>query len=261
MRFARLTAFAGLAAAAAACRAHADEVNYWPILRDAARRRRAYRIVVRRWAPSSFPAPGPGPEATHADGFRPVYVEFVEWDKVTTDILYPLFFYRKYSDAYKWSVLQLIDHEGMSSEATQAGGPKDQHFDVWPFYFSHETGDPIDTYHAVFPIYGAMKYRLGYDRLNWVLFPVYVESLKKGTHTTYVPWPILRVMGGASKGFALWPLVYMTRGPGPARTNYFLWPLIWDNTLEPPWPRRRARRPARSSASSRSSPARRARAT
>jgi hypothetical protein len=184
--------------------------------------------------PLFFSGPGPGPEATHADGFRPVYVEFVEWDKVTTDVLYPFFFYRKYSDAYKWSFLQLINHEGISREATQAGGPKDEHFDIWPFYFSHQTGNPIDTYRAVFPLYGVMKYRLGYDRLSWVLFPVYVASLKKGTHTTYVPWPILRVMGGASEGFAVWPLFYMTRGPGPARTNYFLWPLIWDNTLEPP---------------------------
>ncbi|HEY1765041.1 MAG TPA: hypothetical protein VGF85_08965, partial [Opitutaceae bacterium] len=102
MRFARLTAFAGLTAAAAAFRAHADEVNYWPfyVMReDPAGQTESWSSL----GPLFFSGPGPGPEATHADGLRPVYVEFVEWDKVTTDVLYPFFFYRKYSDAYKWS--------------------------------------------------------------------------------------------------------------------------------------------------------------
>jgi hypothetical protein len=233
MRSARFTAFAGLVAAAAAFRASADETNYWPfyVMReDPAAHTQSWSSL----GPLFFSGPGPGPEATHSEGFRPVYVRFVEWDKVTTDVLYPLFFYRQYSDSYKWSVFQLINHEGMNADAAKEGGPKDQHFDVWPFYFSRVTDQPSDSYHAVFPLYGSVKGFLGYERLTWILFPVFVESVKKGTHTTYLPWPILRVMGGASKGFAAWPLVYMTQGPGPARTNYFLWPFVWDNTLEPP---------------------------
>jgi hypothetical protein len=233
MTLARLSAFVGLAAACAAFRAHAEEANYWPfyvVEKDPAGNTESRSSL----GPLFFSGPGPGPDAAQADGFRPFYVEFGEWDKVTTDVLYPLFFSRKYTDSYKWSFFELVTHEGITRAATRAGGPRDEHFDLWPFYFSHDTGDPIDTYHAVFPIFGSMKYRLGYDRLTWVLFPIYVESLKKGTHTTYVPWPILRVMSGASHGFAAWPLAYVTRGPGPARTHYFLWPLLWDNTLEPP---------------------------
>jgi hypothetical protein len=99
---------------------------------------------------------------------------------VKTDILYPLFFYRRYSDSYKWSILQLVNHDGILDDVTKAGGPTDKHFDLWPFYFSHETADPIDTYHGLFPIYGTIKYRLGFDRLSWVLFPLYRREPEKG---------------------------------------------------------------------------------
>jgi hypothetical protein len=233
MTFARRTVFLGLAAAATAFRAEADDVNAWPayVLREDP------SGATESWSslgPLIFSGPTPGPEAGHSSGFRPFYVELVGTDTVRTDILYPLFFYRRYSDSYKWSVFELINHEGIYENVTKAGGPKDKHLDIWPFYFSHDTGDPVDTYHAVFPIYGTMKHRLGYDRLSWVGFPIYVASLKKGTHTTYTPWPILRVMTGAEHGFALWPLFGDAKGPGTARLFYCLWPFYWDNTLDIP---------------------------
>ena len=117
--------------------------------------------------------------------------------------------------------------------ATEGGGPVDRHFDIWPFYFSHETGDPVDTYHALFPVYGTIKYRLGFDRLSWAPFPLFVQTEKRHTETTYVVFPVIRFTHGASNGFGIWPLFGMTKGPGPARNNFFLWPLIWDNTVLP----------------------------
>jgi len=74
---------------------------------------------------------------------------------------------------------------------------------------------------------------MGFDRLSWAPFPLYVETVKKGTHVTYVPWPVVKVIQGSENGFALWPLFGVTTGPAPARHSFFLWPLIWDNTLEP----------------------------
>ena len=68
-----------------------------------------------------------------------------------------------------------------------------QTFDVWPLYFSRSTGIPETTYHALLPVGGSMQGRLGYDRLSWVLFPLYVQSEKKGALTTSTPWPFIRV--------------------------------------------------------------------
>ena len=91
--------------------------------------------------------------------------------------------------------------------------------------------------------YGTVKYRLGYSRLSWVLFPLYLESTRKGTDTTYTPWPFVRVMRGERNGFAVWPLFGESKGPGPARQFYILWPFIWSNVTEPDPERPRRHRP------------------
>jgi hypothetical protein len=233
MIFVRLSVFAGLAAGAAAFQARADEVNYWPfyVLRQDADGHTESQSSL---GPLFFSEAMPGQVAGHEEGFRPFYVETVGETSVTTDILYPIFFYRNYGTFYKWSFFQLVNHEGVTNAFTKAGGPKDKQLDIWPFYFSHETGEAIDSYHAVFPIFGSMKYRLGYDRLTWALFPVFVDSLKRDTETTYLPFPFIRYIHGAANGFGVWPLFDVSKGPGPARTAYFLWPLIWSNTLEVP---------------------------
>jgi hypothetical protein len=232
MHTVRLTVLLGLAAVAAPFAARAYETNAWPA--HVAQKDPDGQTLS--WAgagPFLFSEQTPAPDAGTAGGFRPFYVTITGGGSVKTDILYPLFYYRKYPDNYKWSILSLINDEGIPSKSKAAGGPKDKHFDVWPFYFSHETGDPIDTYHALFPVAGTMKYRLGFDKLSWEPFPLYVETVKKDTRTLYVPWPILSFVSGAVNGFAVWPLFGETKGPGPARNSFYLWPLIWNNVLEP----------------------------
>jgi hypothetical protein len=232
MTIARLTAFLGLAGMAAAFRASAEEVNYWPAYVKQ-ENGSGQTVSTAAAGPFLFSSARPFPDPGHMSGFRPVYVKVEEPDNVRKDFLYPLFFYRAYPGAYKWSILDLINGEGITGAPTQAGGPKDRHFDIWPVYFSHVTDTPIDTYHALLPVYGTIKYRLGYSRIFWAPFPVFVQTEKKHTRVTYVPWPVIRFIEGDSHGFAIWPLFGSTRGPDVARNNYFLWPLIWDNTLLP----------------------------
>jgi hypothetical protein len=232
MTFVRLIAMLGLAAGAAAFRAEAYELNAWPIYvaqKDSTGETLSWEAAC----PFIFSGPTPGPDAGTAAGFRPFYGKITGGGSVRTDILYPLFYYRKYPDSYRWSILSLINGEGVDSSVSRAGGPTDKHFDVWPFYFSHETKDPVDTYHGLLPIGGNIRYRLGFDRLSWVLFPIYVQTVKKGTTSTYTPWPVVRVVRGRENGFDLWPLFGITNGPGVAHHSFFVWPLIWSNVLEP----------------------------
>ncbi|HMD61102.1 MAG TPA: hypothetical protein VKG78_06705, partial [Opitutaceae bacterium] len=81
----------------------------------------------------------------------------------------------------------------------------------------------------IMPIHGTLMDLLGFDRLSWTLFPLYVESLKRGTRETYTPFPFVRVLRGAQSGFAVWPLFGVTKGPGDERHSYYLWPLVWNN--------------------------------
>lgn len=232
MTFARLTTLLSLAAAAASLHAAGSEENAWPayvLEKDAAGQTESWNAA----GPLAFFGPEPGTDQGTVEGFRPFYVRSTDATCVKTDILYPLFFYRQYPDNYTWSILQLINGKGLNANAAKAAGPKDQHFDLWPFYFSHETDDPDESYHALLPIYGNIKYRLGYQRLFWAPFPLYVQTVKHGTQTTYVPWPIVRIVTGDSHGFGIWPLFGSTHGPGGSYSNFYLWPLGWNNAVEP----------------------------
>lgn len=228
----RLSVLLGLAALAAAPRSKAYESNFWPVIveqKDEAGRLESWTAA----GPFLYSRPAPGPDAGTESGFRPFYARITGGGSVRYDFLYPLFFYRQYPETYKWSFLQLINGAGYDEKVTKSGGPKDKHFDVWPLYFSHETDTPADTYHALLPIAGQIKYRLGFDRISWVLFPLFAQTQKKETLTTYTPWPIVRTVRGAANGFELWPLFGSTSGPGPARHLFALWPLIWHNVVEP----------------------------
>ncbi len=186
MRLARITALLGLAAASAAFRAGAYEVNVWPgpvLQMDETGNVQSWSAL----GPFLFSGQSPGPEAGRTAGFRPLYVVTSGGGCVKTDLLYPLFYYRQYSDGYKWSVFDLINGQGTDTDVARVGVPTDRHFDIWPIYFSHEAADPAQTYHALLPVYGTIKYRLGYDRIFWVPFPLYVETDKKGKAVTYIP--------------------------------------------------------------------------
>ncbi len=229
----RLPALLGLLAIAAALPVNGYEVNAWPAAvfeKDAAGKTVSWTGA----GPLLFSGQAPAPDKGTAQGFRPFYVRVKSEENVKTDILYPLFFFRKYPDAYKWSVFQLINGEGIDRAATLSGQPTDRHLDIWPFYFSHETGDPRDSYRALLPFYGTVVGRLGFDRLSWVLFPLYVDAYKRHTDVTYVPFPFVRISRGDANGFGIWPLFGSTRGPGNSRHAFFLWPFGWDNAVDPP---------------------------
>lgn len=177
----------------------------------------------------------PSPEAPDqtAGGFRPLYVQKLDAARAKTDtyILYPLFSYHTTPYGYRWSFFSLINHyrattpqpPGASSAGQQPGG-----FDLWPFYFSRDTGIPETSYHAVMPFYGSMAKRFGQDRMTWVMFPLYARFEKHNVTTTTAPWPFIKVLHGEDNhGFEFWPLFGWRAKEGAYREQFYLWPLIY----------------------------------
>ena len=163
-----------------------------------------------------------------AGGVRPFYV----WRKNTAgetteaSVLYPLFIYRAGPGGSHWSVFSMIN------SASPRPGTEDKYhaFDLWPVYFSRQTGDPATSYHAFFPIVGTVKNRIGQDSWSWVLFPLYGRFEKNNVTTTTAPWPFVKIMRGeGNRGIALWPLFGWRAKDGAYRDQYYLWPLIYKN--------------------------------
>lgn len=168
----------------------------------------------------------------HADGasvqgFRPVYLHVRECGRETTMLFYPLFTWQKEAGYRYFSFPQLINYRRQTERHRQTI----RDFDVWPFYFSRERGDPDESYRAAFPLGGTIRHRFGKDRIHFVLFPLYAEVERNGAHTTHASWPFLRLIeGGGHKGFKFWPLFGHRRREGDYDDKFYLWPLIYHST-------------------------------
>jgi hypothetical protein len=229
----RFIAAAGVAAATFAVRADADEHNVWPAYvshADAAGQVQAWTGL----GPLLFSHPFA--PAQRVEGFRPLYTKrrTVGGDTAEVTVLYPLFYIRNYGPNYEWSILKLINHFGRRPGQSIRPATEEQDFDVWPFYFSSVVPDKPDSYHALWPIAGTLQHRFSRDRINFVLWPLYLQTEKDGETTTSTPWPIFHTTRGAAQGWALWPLYGQLDWPGAFHREFFLWPLGWNNTIQPP---------------------------
>ncbi len=158
-------------------------------------------------------------------GFRPLLYRHreIKTGETKTALLYPLFRHQEDPVSSGWSIFSLIN-------STSSKLPGDPHhgFDVWPFYFSRQTGDTATNYRGLFPIIGTIKNRFGYDQLSWTLFPLYWESTKHGVVTRSTPWPFIKNSEGAGHhGQSIWPLHGHAEKPDHYRHRYWLWPIFF----------------------------------
>jgi hypothetical protein len=164
------------------------------------------------------------PGQAQQKGFRPFYLETRNGDLETHTFLYPFFSWRKQADFSSFSFFQLVN----TSLRTDSGQPAARSFDLWPFYFSRETGHPEDSYRAFFPAGGTIKARFGKDRIHFVAFPFYSRVEKAGLRTTHAPWPFLRFIDGAGHhGFEFWPLFGHRGRDGDYDDQFYLWPFFY----------------------------------
>lgn len=204
-------------------RAWAGEINYWPFWvgqTDEAGEIREWQAM----GPLVFArsvAAGPA-----YDGFRPFYLHKSSQAENLREsmVLYPFYLRRESAGMRSWTVFNLVNHaEPVGGDAERA-----QSFDVWPVYFSRDTGKADTSYRAVFPIHGTIKRRLVFDRLDWTLFPLYGRSERGGVISTSTPWPFIRRReGNGHTGLAVWPLFGRAEKPGSYRHRYYLWPLLY----------------------------------
>lgn len=232
MSHVRLIAFFGCLAALLS-RASAEERNGWPV--HVAQQDVAGHVTSWESAgPLIFQKPAVDGGTT--SGVRPFFIRTRDANGLTTEaaVLYPVFIYRADSDTYKWTILNLITGAGPKPEEATSSTDQTKAFDLWIFWFSRQTGSPETSYRALFPIAGTIKNRFGKDELSWVLWPLYFRIEKNGAVTTSTPWPFIQVVRGTEHGFALWPLYGSREKPGEFHRSFFLWPLGWNNTIQPP---------------------------
>ena len=220
--FSRLSVWL-LLAATIASPAHAAERNAWPFWvgqEDAATGRLISQQILGPLYETQI-----NPDDSTQQVLRPLWLKTTHGDKTKTHLLYPFFTWQRDATGTSFTFFQLINR---LSEKPQDGSGSTQRLDVWPFYFSRDTGDPASSYHALFPIAGTIKNRFGKDRLTWYLFPLYFNTDKAGMQITSAPWPFIRIINGADHhGFEFWPLFGSREHPGDYHNQFYLWPLVY----------------------------------
>lgn len=194
------------------------EENLWPLFvirKDPARQVEAAEYV----GPLFFHVQAPGAKSA---GFRPLFMTAQTGDAKQGNFLYPFFTWRSKPGVRYFSFFQLVTFRSFDDP----GRKPEDHFEIWPVYFSHKANDPADSYTAVFPIAGTLRNRLGKDRWSFVLFPLYLQTEDHNQRVTHTPWPFIRRIDGPGyKGFEFWPLFGQREHTGISKQSFWLWPL------------------------------------
>ncbi len=158
-------------------------------------------------------------------GLRPLFYLLRDSEKDSTefDFLYPIATYDRREEDWDFQFLiYLLSYESEKKPS----GFRETEFTLFPFIFSKRAEDRDKSYFAVFPLYGGLKDKFARDEINFLLFPLYLET-KKGGFTNYsFLWPIFGYYtGGGQEGFRLWPLFgYRKRGE-TLDEKFALWPI------------------------------------
>lgn len=84
-----------------------------------------------------------------------------------------------------------------------------------------------ERYGAVFPLGGTLHEFLWQDQIRFVLFPLYAETLTRGTRTRHILWPVVAWSeGGRVRRHRVFPLYGHVTHEGRFEKRFVLWP-IW----------------------------------
>ncbi len=184
-------------------------------------------------------------EETLQWAFRPIisYDYNRKAESIELDVLYPIFTYDRRGAEYKLQLLQLLSASGGATSS----GRNFERFTVFPLFFSQRSHRATENYTALFPVAGRLKNRFFRDEIEFVLWPLYVKTVRtqRGQTTQLTPGatpfsmhtqategkvvtrnfiaPVFHVRNGPGlKGWQFWPLIGRERKFVTAYTN------VWD---------------------------------
>jgi len=83
------------------------------------------------------------------------------------------------------------------------------------------------TVRAWFPFGGVAESFLSYDRIEFVLFPLWLKTERAGTITHHVLFPFFSVTdGGGASGGRVWPFYGLSAHEGRYQRRFWLWPFF-----------------------------------
>lgn len=156
-------------------------------------------------------------------------------DRTRTDFIVPLGYFSRRGDQSFSTFLPLYYYRSAPAnwhlqpdDPTYAELEGKREFDLFAlpglFWSRNERGG---NKLGLFPIYGSFKKFLTYDKVNFVLFPLWIEVQRDGEILQNVMFPFF---GWTSHGdrtyWRVWPLFGVKIDPGQFKRWFFLWPIF-----------------------------------
>jgi len=164
------------------------------------------------------------PDGNAMQAVHPFYfsLQDAEHDLTRTDVLWPLFVRRTREDAVYWRFL-------LSYYWNWDMNDSDSPWRFWslPFYFQgrDHRGEP---YLALFPLAGSIHDFFFWDRINFVLFPLFVQSQMNEIQANSFLWPFIsRTEGPGIERFRIFPFYGYNTRENEGRRTFVLWP-FWN---------------------------------
>jgi hypothetical protein len=150
--------------------------------------------------------------------WRPFYSALTARDLRRFDILYPVLARRRTPERdQSWLILLGRSRQDADTGASEA---------AFGFAFRGRTADGA-AYSGLFPLYGTFRERLGFDRLRFVLWPLYARARRGEYRETQLLWPFFALGRGEGRfKLRIWPLFGLDRRDGVSEHRYLLWPLF-----------------------------------
>lgn len=160
-------------------------------------------------------------------GFRPFYFRARdESGSSYAEYLYPVASRKSSPGASFFQGLHLFNYDFGEPEKQ-----KENEFMIFPILFYGQTEEK-GNYFAIFPLGGTIFDKFGRDEIHFTLFPLYGRTMRDGTSTTNILWPIFaRIRGEGEKGYKFWPLYGTASKEGVYRKKFYLWPIFFNEDL------------------------------
>ena len=94
------------------------------------------------------------------------------------------------------------------------------HTTVFPFFYGRYEQQ---RYGGLFPLYGSLYHRFGYDKARFVLWPIYSATTIDKATTYYILWPVFSYC--KDREFKIFPL-YGWEKSMDSRHDFVLWPIF-----------------------------------
>lgn len=164
---------------------------------------------------------------------KPLFnVEYAHSDKFRQyQVLWPFFLYRrdKRPGRKEFWFMPIVSWRSEPS----AKRKKDKDFlfaALFPLFTADDDDDPERKGFVFGPLIGSGCQIMAYERMDYVLWPLYIRRQRFGDVRYDYPWPLFGHTTGERTGFRIWPIYVKKEHYGHYKKHWALWPFVYWGT-------------------------------